>query len=552
MKSVIKPSRTTESFDADYDVVVVGYGFAGAAAAIAAADNGAKVLLIEKASVPGGISICSNGALRCAEDPELAFEYLKETNAGRTPDDVIRALADGMCAAEEMAREISRATPGAIVSTTREGTVRDQGYAERGAVRPKGANYPFKGTETFYHTTIEIDDFDSPATYPWANGRPGGRLLFKVLEDNLAARDVETWLETEAIRLISQDKAAMQEVVGITVRNKSRGLLRIRARQGVILCTGGFEGNKEFREQFWEGLPVSPCCGRSNTGDGIRMAQDLGAKLWHMWHFHGCYGFTYPDSDYPYMIRVKRLPDWKPGREDEAKVKMAWVLLDQNGKRYMNEYQPYMQDTTHRAMHYYDPATQTYPRNPSFLICDENGRKMYPLGQPTSNDEGVRIEWSKDNLKEVELGILKRADSIAELAQLLGVDAGAAERSIAHWNSLCDRAADADYGRPTGTMARIDTGPYYGAQVRPVVSNTQGGPVHNAKQEILDSFGDTIPGLYAAGELGSSFGHLYMSGSNVTECLVSGRIAGRNVMERVGSTTIVNAPKVSPSKTTGS
>ena len=74
-------------------------------------------------------------------------------------------------------------------------------------------------------------------------------------------------------------------------------------------------------------------------------------------------------------------------------------------------------------------------------------------------------------------------------------------------------------------------------EVRPVVSNTQGGPVHNAKQEILDSFGDTIPGLYAAGELGSSFGHLYMSGSNVTECLVSGRIAGRNAMGRAGSTT---------------
>lgn len=516
MASEDKPSRRATSFDAEYDVVVVGYGFAGGASAMVAADNGAKVLLIEKASVPGGISICSAGALRCANDRQLAFDYLKRTNAGRTPDDVIRALADGMCEMEDFARELAVAS-GAIITSTEQ-------------VGGKGANYPLPGTDAFYHANVELPDFDAKASYPWAVGRPGGPILFKVLEDNLDRRDVEIWLETEALRLISRDNEATTEVIGITVRSKSRGLMRIKTRHGVILCTGGFEGNREFREQFWEGLPISPCCGINNTGDGIRMAQDLGAKLWHMWHFHGSYGFTYPDSRYPYMIRVKRLPDWKPGREDDATVKMAWILLDQNGKRYMNEYQPYMHDTAHRPMHYFDPATQTYPRNPSFLICDENGRKMYPLGQPTSNDEGVRVDWSKDNMKEVELGILKRANSIAELANLLGVDVGATKASIARWNALCDKAADDDHGRPGGTMARISSPPYYGAPVGPILSNTQGGPVHNAKQEIIDSFGDPIPGLYAAGELGSSFGHLYLSGSNITECFVNGRIAGRNAV----------------------
>jgi succinate dehydrogenase/fumarate reductase flavoprotein subunit len=55
-------------------------------------------------------------------------------------------------------------------------------------------------------------------------------------------------------------------------------------------------------------------------------------------------------------------------------------------------------------------------------------------------------------------------------------------------------------------------------------------PVHNAKQQIIDQFGDAIARLYAAGEMGSSFGHLYMSGSNITECFVNGRIAGHEVM----------------------
>src|SRR6516225_5891757 len=119
MPSAIKPSRAANQFDLEYDVVVVGYGYAGGISSIVAADNGAKVLLIEKSAVPGGISICSYGALRCANDPELAFQYLKETNAGRTPDDVIRALAEGMCEMEDYVRGLAKVS-GALVTTTEE------------------------------------------------------------------------------------------------------------------------------------------------------------------------------------------------------------------------------------------------------------------------------------------------------------------------------------------------------------------------------------------------------------------------------------------------
>jgi succinate dehydrogenase/fumarate reductase flavoprotein subunit len=516
MRAATKPTRNTDRFDLEYDVVVVGYGYAGGISAINAADNGARVLLIEKSAVPGGISICSYGALRCANDPELAFQYLKETNGGRTPDDVIRTLANGMCEMEGYVRELAK-TSGAVVTTTE-----DYG---------KGANYPLNGYKSFYHTNIELPNFNAREAYPWAQGAPGGPVTFKVVEDNLKRRNVEVMLETQALRLISRDAGETQEVLGVTIRTRNDSVKRVKARYGVILCAGGFEGDREYREQFWEGMPINPCCGQNNTGDGIRMAQDVGAKIWHMWHFHGCYGFKHPDPKYPYMIRVKRLPDWTPTHEDQAKVKMAWILLDQNAKRYMNEYQPYTQDTTHRPLHYFDPATQTYPRNPSFLICDENGRKMYALGRPTSNDQGIRIEWSDDNLREVELGILKKADTLRDLAEKLGIDPAIAEQSIARWNEFCAKGCDDDFGRPAGTMTPISTGPFYGAPVGGIVSNTQGGPVHNATQQILDQFGDAIPRLYAAGEMGSSFGHLYMSGSNITECFVNGRIAGREVMK---------------------
>jgi predicted oxidoreductase len=69
--------------------------------------------------------------------------------------------------------------------------------------------------------------------------------------------------------------------------------------------------------------------------------------------------------------------------------------------------------------------------------------------------------------------------------------------------------------------------PFYAAQLWPVVSNTQGGPRHDEKQRVVDAFGAPIPRLYAAGELGSVFGHLYMSGGNLAECFIGGRMAGR-------------------------
>ena len=504
------PSRHAKSFDEEYDVVVVGYGYAGGISAVEAASAGAKVLLIEKTSVPGGISICSYGAVRCAKAKGLAREYLRATNGNRTPDDVVRALADGMAEMEDYVRELATVN-GSTISTTEE-------YG-------KGANYPLPGSETFYHTNIDwVPNFDARAVYPWAVGAPGGPKTFKVVADNVDAHNIDVRLNTRALRLI--DAGNSNEVIGITVEDRS-GRRQIRARRGIILATGGFEGSDEFREQFWEGNPVLPVAARQNTGDGIRMAQDFGAALWHMWHFHGAYGFKHPDPKYPYAIRVKRLPDWLPGKEVDAQVKMAWILLDRFGRRYMNEYQPYTQDTAQRPMHYFDPMTQSYPRNPSVLICDEKGRSMYPLGRPTSNDEGVRCDWSEDNQKEIKMGILKRARSLAELADQLQVEKTKLVESITRWNSLCAKGSDDDFGRPAGTMTPIDTPPYYGAPVWCVVSNTQGGPVHNARQEIVDSLDNPIPRLFAVGELGSSFGHLYLSGGNIAECFVTGRIAGR-------------------------
>jgi predicted oxidoreductase len=76
-------------------------------------------------------------------------------------------------------------------------------------------------------------------------------------------------------------------------------------------------------------------------------------------------------------------------------------------------------------------------------------------------------------------------------------------------------------------MMAIRKPPYYVGEVWPLVNNTQGGPVHDARQRVLNPFGEPLRGLYAAGELGSAFGYLYISGGNIAECFIGGQIAGR-------------------------
>lgn len=518
-------------FDESFDVVVIGFGFSGAIAALNAAQAGARTLLMEKSSVPGGLSICSYGAVRSAHDSDQAFRYLKATNDGRTPDDVLRALAIGMSGIETYVRELGRTNNAEIITSLEENESREKNSESQR--RRIGGNYPLPGTETFYHTTVvDVPGFDVAKHYPWANGAPGGPKLFKIVHDNLAKHGIEIRLSTPALRLIAN--SATREVEGVSVR--SLGVQRnIQARRGVVLACGGFEGNSEMKAQFLEGKPILNAAARSNEGDGIRMAQDLGAALWHMWHIHGAYGFKHSDPSYPYGIRMKRFPDWFPDAPDEARLPMAWILVDQYGKRFMSESQPYTQDTAIRPLQYFDPLTQRFPRNPAFMICDEEARKLYPLGKATSNDEGIRYDWSDDNLREVELGIIRRADTLDGLSAQLGLDPDSTRATIDRWNAFCESGLDQDFGRPRGTMTPIRTAPFYGAPVWATLSNTQGGPVHNAQQQVMDAYGKPIPRLYSAGELGSSFGHLYLSGGNIAECFVTGRTAGRNAAREPAS-----------------
>ena len=504
-------SRTVESFDETVDVIVVGYGFAGAVSAIAAHDAGAEVLLIEKMAHLGGISICAGGGLRLSRDKDAAFAYLKATNDGTTPDDVIQAFVDGMFEIEDFIAALVKVDGAEIVRNERPG------------------NYPFLGYDSMYFLEIDkVPGFDREKGYSHARALRNGPNMMKLLEDNVDTRQgIDVRYSTAAARLITGPDGAVR---GMWVMDSDGEDRAIAARKGVILACGGFESNQALQRQYWQINPVYSAAFRGNTGDGIRMAVDVGADLWHMWHFHGSYGFRHTDPAFPFAIRMKRLPDWVPEVRETDAV-MSWILLDRKGRRFMNEYEPYVQDTGHRPLDVMNPSKVEQPYIPCYAVVDEEGRQRYPLGGVVFNDSNVEpYEWSQDNLKEVQNGILTKCESLGDLAEVIGCDAETLQASVERWNADCDAGRDSTHDRPPQTMAPIRTPPFYLGTIWPVVSNTQGGPVHDAKQRILNPYGEPISRLYEAGEVGSIWGHLYLSGANLSECFIGGRIAGREVV----------------------
>ncbi|MBI2853946.1 MAG: FAD-binding protein [Chloroflexi bacterium] len=512
------------AWDTETEVLVVGCGFAGAAAAIDSHDLGAKVLIIEKEAHPAGCSPASGGNLLFANDVDKAYTYIRLSCGGRTPDDVIQAFC------EEAHKHLD--------------------YIKR-LVAVDGAEYAVRGAElgsgVFDHpgrdglSLLVISNVPGFVNFPWYPSNPtGGTLLIKVLMDNIEARRVPVMFSTPATELVQDEMSG--QIVGVAARQAS-GRITIKCTKAVILACGGFEQDEGLRQQFTQGIGWISMCHTSNTGDGIRMAQKVGAGLWHMWHIHGSYGFWFPELG---RIGIRHGMGGGPSGRYGRERKVPWIVVDKWGKRYMNELAPMPQDLNHRPMELFDgnlwlapfyrEGATGYPRIPSWIIFDEEGRKLRALG--TSGLSWNPYVWSRDNTEEIKKGWILKAATLNELAAMIKADPqndglmsdDRLENTVTKWNdTVASGKTDPDFLRgPRSFFGPVSTPPFYAVKVWPMITNTQGGPVHNARQQVLDSFGNAIPRLYAVGELGSLFGHVYETQGNVSECFTSGRIAARN------------------------
>ena len=485
-------------WDKETDVVVIGYGYAGGASAIAAHDAGVNVLILEKMQHPGGCSILSYGGIASATNEEDAVKLLTRLSMGTVGPDVIQAFAQGLCELPKYFEEILRNSGVKLRDPT---SLRI--YEELPGINCISA--------------LSVGDVPGFAGFPWLSevGKRAGARLMKVVMDNVDSRRIEVMLETPARKLVTDCSGA---VIGVIAENTQR-TFTIKARRGVILACGGFEHNDWLKLQYLDAQPFYSVAPLGNTGDGIIMAQEVGAALWHMWHVHGSYGFKFPE--FPIAFRFSLYGS------RQADQRVAWINVDRFGKRFMNEIPAAPQDMAHRPLHYYDADIQDYPRIPCYLIFDEAGRMLGPIAQPIFSNKEDEYEWSVDNSAEVKRGWILKASTIRELATKLKMEPAVLEDTVAAWNMSCEKN-DSQFHRPPGTMMPIKSSPFYAITAWPIISNTQGGPQHNEKQQVVGADRNPIPRLYAAGELGSFFGHLYILCGNIGECFIGGRIAGRN------------------------
>ncbi|MFD0744652.1 FAD-binding protein [Phytohabitans flavus] len=240
----------------------------------------------------------------------------------------------------------------------------------------------------------------------------------------------------------------------------------------------------------------------------------------------------------PARHRVPRWPAHRPvgGRRFQrpARCRPArGFFADGSGRRFTRE--PGRQHSLHLEVAGLDAERLVHPRIPAWWVFDERRRVKGSLVNTRMGPAGpVReIEWSADNLTEIDRQWVRRAPTVRALAAICGMDPDALERTVATYNAACASGVDDEFGRPAHTLTPLGDPPYYALALWPGGSNTSGGPRRDADARVWSVRGAPIPGLYSAGELGSMYGLLYPSGGgSVAECMAFGRIAGRNAATR--------------------
>jgi len=497
-----------------FDVIVVGAGFAGVRAAIAAHDAGSKVIILEKMSHPGGISVMSSGAMLFVQDKKSAREYFTHLSGGRVSAEMISAFVEGLSHNLSDVKNLAKINGASFMIRNRPGL------------------YPFPGREGLNSLIVNnVPGFNEFSWYPAIKNYNGARLM-AVLLDNMSFRKIKMNCSTTVQRIIQNKN---NQIIGLEGETNGKKAY-IKAKKAIILACGGFEFDEWTKLQHLEASPFYGIGSLSSTGDGIRLAQSLGARIWHMWQTHNSYGFKY--DGFQMAFRNSIAGNMLSAGKNTRVPRVPWIIVDTLGKRFMNELPFYPQDTGARPLYQYDSYLPGFPGIPCYLIFDENGRKIRPIADPIGFPEhfpnGKRYKWSADNNKEIENGWILKADSLEELAYKIKsmpnnrkrFEFSILDETVKRWNSAVIKGNDREYLRHAESLVPVKAPPFYAMEAWPVITNTQGGPEHNRHRQVLDAEGKPIPRLYTAGELGSFFGNIYEGSGNIGECFSSGRISG--------------------------
>lgn len=456
----------------DCDVVVVGAGIAGLAAAQKAMREGANVVVVEKLAFGGGTSIFSSGsfiAAQTAEDvPELVEKWVKRNKiTERNPLDM-----DKINTACAVSPDVLQLLTDAEV---------DYKLNDEGVMVPAPSEQAKKNAENIKLATAQVKV-------------KGGQALVNQLEDNLTENGVPIYFNTKASKLITD---AENHVTGVVCESKT-GTKTINAKAVVLAC-GDYAWNDDLTGELApDALHNFTSTAVSNTGDGINMAVEVGAvKSAFGESMSGCFA---PD---PYDMPVVGQPN--------NSYPFECLLLDNKGNRPVSE------------------ALGVHDQMIYFINEGEADYGWVVMDQEVA-DKFLNLSEYLEKTSEGSVIQAYKEDSIEALAKDMKLDPATVQATVDQYNKMCEAGEDTDNGKDAKYLSAIDEGPFYAVKEYDLTRGNYGGIETNLAGEVTDKDGNAIPGLYAAGIISSAgfFGDYYPGREALGVGAYMGFISGEN------------------------
>ncbi|RMI04841.1 FAD-binding protein [Cellulomonas triticagri] len=540
--------------DETYDVVVVGTGGAGFATALGAADEGLRVLMVEGTDRWGGSTAMSGGGLWLPDNPLMRRDGIGDSRA--------EALAYLDACVGDVGRASDRARKEAFVDGVGDFVT----TAERhGVVFARATDYPDYYPELpggKIGRALEVQPLDSKVIGDWwstcrallplpiktddmwllerawstpAGFVRGARFVFRALGGVVRGQrkvgigaalavsllnavvqraGVPLWLSSPLESLLVEDG----RVVGVRVTRDGRPVT-VRATRGVMLASGGFDHNVEWRQKF-HGIDGSPSGNPGNLGAPIALAQAAGAAVELMDDAWWGASVAAPPGEAgangpTFLVGERSLP--------------YSIMVDARGARFANESESYVDLGHHMLEH--------DPDGPYWLVAETRHARRYLRNYALDPRATKALR---------EAGMAVTAPSLAELARGMGVDPGTFRDTVQRFNGFARSGVDGDFGRgnsaydryygdptvhPNPNLGPLERGPFTAFQVVIGDLGTKGGVVTDVDGRALREDGSVIDGLYAAGNCSASvMGRTYPGpGSTIGPAAVFGMRAARRM-----------------------
>ena len=483
----IAESDITETLDTE--VLVVGCGTGGWITAMTAAEEGAKVLVVEKRETPTGIredigAINSRLQLEAFKDfPEFeidkteALQDIVRYASGYVDSDLVKVWIDNSGEMVDWLTDLMESTGNWTMSL--EGGIGDQKHPERDKAYATGHS-PHK-------TEAAGDDVSTNST-------------FQTHCDELGV----AWKLSTALVKLEQD--ASGRVTGIIAQDQNdQHYIRINASKGVIMATGGYATNTDMMlalQPMTMKMKANVPIGSTADGSGIK------AMLWAGGEMDPCHASMM-------FNRCSVLPDETAGYKTNGKWywfgEQPFLKVNLNGKRFCNESGPYEFMLHSMYMQPYHTYVDVFDAN-NKQYCeqfDEVGCcRLFPFDNGALMNMPYDYVWSSMTEGEnshLALGYLQKADTLEELAEKLNIPVDEFVKSVERYNELCAKGVDEDYGKSAHRMTPVDTAPFYGIRTCAWHLTTLDGCRINTDMQVIREDGTPIEGLWATGDCTGGF-----------------------------------------------